>query len=69
VIGDAYLLVRIINYSILNWPAHNMEANLETIAEISVVCNDAGISSQGQQFHATGISTEAALKVSTGLND
>jgi Ca2+-transporting ATPase len=49
--------------SILNWPAHNMEANLETLAEIAAVCNDAGISCQGHQFRATGIPTEAALKV------
>lgn len=48
---------------ILNWPAHNMDVNLETLAEIAAVCNDAGISCQGHQFHATGIPTEAALKV------
>jgi len=48
---------------ILNWPANNMDANLETLAEIAAVCNDAGISCQGHQFHATGIPTEAALKV------
>lgn len=48
---------------ILNWPAHNMDVNLETLAEIAAVCNDAGISCQGHHFHATGIPTEAALKV------
>ncbi|KAH9316986.1 hypothetical protein KI387_018755 [Taxus chinensis] len=48
--------------SILDWPAH-MTANLETLAEIAVTCNDAGISCQGHQFRATGMPTEAALKV------
>lgn len=51
--------------SILNSLGHNMDANLETLAEIAAVCNDAGISCQGHQFSATGMPTEAALKVST----
>eukprot|EP01018_Ginkgo_biloba_P012727 Gb_22699 [translate_table: standard] len=48
---------------ILDWPAQNMDANLQTLAEIAAVCNDAGISCQGHQFRATGMPTEAALKV------
>ncbi|XP_057869543.2 calcium-transporting ATPase, endoplasmic reticulum-type isoform X2 [Cryptomeria japonica] len=47
---------------ILEWPAH-MSVNLESLAEIAAICNDAGISSQGHRFHATGMPTEAALKV------
>lgn len=48
--------------SILDWPAH-MSVNLDTLAEIAAVCNDAGISCQSHQFRATGLPTEAALKV------
>ncbi|XP_059064008.1 calcium-transporting ATPase, endoplasmic reticulum-type isoform X2 [Cryptomeria japonica] len=48
--------------SIPDWPEH-MNANLETLAEIAAICNDAGISCQGHQFHATGMPTEAALKM------
>ncbi|GLJ15868.1 hypothetical protein SUGI_0261930 [Cryptomeria japonica] len=48
--------------SILDWPAE-MSANLETLAEIAATCNDAGISCEGHQFRATGMPTEAALKV------
>ncbi|KAG6506487.1 hypothetical protein ZIOFF_031811 [Zingiber officinale] len=50
--------------SIHDWPAKNMDVNLQTIAKIAAVCNDASISEAGNnQFVTTGMPTEAALKV------
>lgn len=49
---------------IVDWTYYNMDANLQALAEICAVCNDAGIFSNGNLFRATGLSTEAALKVS-----
>ncbi|GJM94414.1 hypothetical protein PR202_ga11055 [Eleusine coracana subsp. coracana] len=45
-----------------DWPA--MDANLETIAKVAAVCNDATVAhSPSHQYVATGMPTEAALKV------
>ncbi|XP_077245643.1 calcium-transporting ATPase, endoplasmic reticulum-type-like [Tasmannia lanceolata] len=48
---------------IVDWTHHNFDANLQSLAEICAVCNDAGILSNGSLFRATGLPTEAALKV------
>ncbi|KAK4476318.1 hypothetical protein RD792_015463 [Penstemon davidsonii] len=48
---------------IVDWNCYNMDANLKSVAEICAVCNDAGIFSDGPLFRATGLPTEAALKV------
>lgn len=48
---------------IVDWTCYNMDANLEAMAEICAVCNDAGVYSDGRLFRATGLPTEAALKV------
>ncbi|CAJ2632707.1 unnamed protein product [Trifolium pratense] len=46
-----------------NWPAGRLDANLEMIAKIAAVCNDAGVSQSEHKFVAHGMPTEAALKV------
>ncbi|KAG9129598.1 hypothetical protein Leryth_014447 [Lithospermum erythrorhizon] len=46
-----------------NWHSGRMDPNLQMIAKIASVCNDAGIEQSGQQHVATGMPTEAALKV------
>uniref|UniRef100_A0A0E0KXV8 P-type Ca(2+) transporter n=1 Tax=Oryza punctata TaxID=4537 RepID=A0A0E0KXV8_ORYPU len=46
-----------------DWPAGRMDANLQTIAKISAVCNDASVAYSSHQYTATGMPTEAALKV------
>ncbi|KAE8664978.1 Calcium-transporting ATPase 1, endoplasmic reticulum-type [Hibiscus syriacus] len=51
------------NGKIQCWPINGMDANLEMIAKISVVCNDAGVEQSGNHYVATGMPTEAALKV------
>ncbi|MBA0825282.1 hypothetical protein Goarm_021881 [Gossypium armourianum] len=48
---------------ILGWPVDGMDANLEMIAKISAVCNDAGVEQSGRHYVAIGMPTEAALKV------
>ncbi|KAL0398030.1 UNVERIFIED_CONTAM: Calcium-transporting ATPase, endoplasmic reticulum-type [Sesamum calycinum] len=48
---------------IVDWDCYNMDANLQAVAEICAVCNDAGIFCDGRLFRATGLPTEAALKV------
>ncbi|KAK3036074.1 hypothetical protein RJ639_029827 [Escallonia herrerae] len=48
---------------IVDWNCFNMDANLQAMAEICAVCNDAGIFCNGRLFQATGLPTEAALKV------
>ncbi|KAF8413369.1 hypothetical protein HHK36_001350 [Tetracentron sinense] len=48
---------------IVDWTCSNMDANLQSMAEICAVCNDAGIFCNGHLFRATGLPTEAALKV------
>ena len=46
-----------------DWPAGSIDANLETIAKVAAVCNDANVAHSSQQYVATGMPTEAALKV------
>lgn len=48
---------------IQDWPADNMDPNLQMIAKVAALCNDAGIEHSGHQFVASGMPTEAALKV------
>ncbi|KAG8391970.1 hypothetical protein BUALT_Bualt01G0242800 [Buddleja alternifolia] len=48
---------------IVDWNCYNMDVNLQAIAEICAVCNDAGVFCDGRLFRATGLPTEAALKV------
>ncbi|XP_071716681.1 calcium-transporting ATPase, endoplasmic reticulum-type [Rutidosis leptorrhynchoides] len=49
--------------AIVDWSCFNMDANLQVVAEICAVCNDAGIYNDGRVFRVTGLPTEAALKV------
>ncbi|KAE8716423.1 Calcium-transporting ATPase 2, endoplasmic reticulum-type [Hibiscus syriacus] len=46
-----------------DWPSSGMDANLETIANISSICNDAGVTNSDHKFLAHGMPTEAAVKV------
>lgn len=46
-----------------DWPTGRLDANLQMIAKIAGVCNDAGISQSEHKFVAHGMPTEAALKV------
>ncbi|CAO2824884.1 unnamed protein product [Amaranthus hypochondriacus] len=46
-----------------DWPADNMDQNLQMIAKVAALCNDAGIEQSGNHFVASGMPTEAALKV------
>lgn len=46
-----------------DWPLGQLDTNLQTIAKIAAICNDAGIELTGQHYTATGMPTEAALKV------
>lgn len=49
---------------IVDWNCCSMDANLQAVAEICAVCNDAGIYSDGRGvLRVTGLPTEAALKV------
>ncbi|GAB2286031.1 Calcium-transporting ATPase 1, endoplasmic reticulum-type [Dionaea muscipula] len=48
---------------IQDWPAGGMDANLKMIAKVAAVCNDAGVEQSGNHFVASGMPTEAALKV------
>ncbi|GMI81019.1 ARABIDOPSIS THALIANA ER-TYPE CA2+-ATPASE 1, ER-type Ca2+-ATPase 1 [Hibiscus trionum] len=48
---------------IIDWPSSGMDANLETIAKISAICNDAGVTHSDHKFLAHGMPTEAAIKV------
>lgn len=48
---------------IMDWNCYNMDANLLLMAEICAICNDAGVFCDGRLFKATGLPTEAALKV------
>jgi Ca2+-transporting ATPase len=49
--------------NIHDWPVGRMDANLQTIAKIAAVCNDAGISQSEHKYVVHGMPTEAALKV------
>lgn len=46
-----------------NWPAGSMDVNLQMIAKIAAICNDAGVEKSGHHYVASGMPTEAALKV------
>ncbi|KAG2685669.1 hypothetical protein I3843_10G132800 [Carya illinoinensis] len=46
-----------------DWPMGGMDDNLLMIAKIAAVCNDAGIAQSEHKYVATGMPTEAALKV------
>ncbi|XP_004295956.1 PREDICTED: calcium-transporting ATPase 4, endoplasmic reticulum-type-like [Fragaria vesca subsp. vesca] len=47
-----------------DWPpAGHMDANVQMIAKISALCNDAGVELSGSHYVASGMPTEAALKV------
>ncbi|KAL4570983.1 hypothetical protein LXL04_017732 [Taraxacum kok-saghyz] len=46
-----------------DWPAGNMDANLQTIAKIAALANDASIERSDKGYVAGGMPTEAALKV------
>ncbi|KAK7396528.1 hypothetical protein VNO78_17599 [Psophocarpus tetragonolobus] len=46
-----------------NWPTDGLDANLQMIAKIAAVCNDAGVAQSEHKFVAHGMPTEAALKV------
>ncbi|KAH9620918.1 hypothetical protein KSS87_011024 [Heliosperma pusillum] len=48
---------------IQDWPAGDMDANLQMIAKVAAICNDAGVEQSGGHFVASGMPTEAALKV------
>ncbi|KAI5068427.1 hypothetical protein GOP47_0016772 [Adiantum capillus-veneris] len=48
---------------ILEWCKGKMDPNLQSIAEICALCNDAEIEYKAGQFRVTGMPTEAALKV------
>ncbi|GMH12775.1 hypothetical protein Nepgr_014616 [Nepenthes gracilis] len=48
---------------IQDWPAGHINANLQMIAKVAAICNDAGVKQSGHHFVANGIPTEAALKV------
>ncbi|GLT43292.1 hypothetical protein SLA2020_172540 [Shorea laevis] len=48
---------------IQGWPVGQMDANLQTVAKVAAVCNDAGVEQSGNHFVAVGMPTEAALKV------
>ncbi|KAL8141415.1 hypothetical protein V2J09_007436 [Rumex salicifolius] len=44
-------------------PVGSMDVNLQTIAKISAICNDAEVEQSGNHFVCNGMPTEAALKV------
>ncbi|XP_024982102.1 calcium-transporting ATPase 4, endoplasmic reticulum-type-like [Cynara cardunculus var. scolymus] len=48
---------------IQDWPAGKMDANLQTIEKIASLANDAGIERSEKGYVASGMPTEAALKV------
>ncbi|XP_068667876.1 calcium-transporting ATPase 4, endoplasmic reticulum-type-like [Aristolochia californica] len=48
--------------TIHDWPGH-MDANLQMIAKVAAICNDASVTHSGHQYLANGMPTEAALKV------
>ncbi|KAJ7529833.1 hypothetical protein O6H91_15G068600 [Diphasiastrum complanatum] len=48
---------------ILNLPTGEIDENLQTVSKIAALCNDAGIVYKAHRFRATGMPTEAALKV------
>ncbi|XP_017233217.1 calcium-transporting ATPase 4, endoplasmic reticulum-type [Daucus carota subsp. sativus] len=49
--------------AIQNWTLGQMDTNIQTIARIAALCNDSSIEQTGNQYVASGMPTEAALKV------
>ncbi|KAK8942649.1 Calcium-transporting ATPase, endoplasmic reticulum-type [Platanthera zijinensis] len=45
------------------WSHEKMEQNMQILAQICAICNDAGVYCKDYLFRATGLPTEAALKV------
>ncbi|KAK8962014.1 Calcium-transporting ATPase, endoplasmic reticulum-type [Platanthera guangdongensis] len=45
------------------WNHEKMEQNMQILAQICAICNDAGVYCKEYLFRATGLPTEAALKV------
>ncbi|KAL5581113.1 hypothetical protein UlMin_013555 [Ulmus minor] len=48
---------------IQDWHKGRLDANLQMIAKIAALCNDAGVEQSGNHYIANGIPTEAAMKV------
>ncbi|PKA64413.1 Calcium-transporting ATPase, endoplasmic reticulum-type [Apostasia shenzhenica] len=48
---------------IVGWSFKKMDPNLQILAQICAICNDAGVYCKDFLFRATGLPTEAALKV------
>ncbi|KAL8089760.1 hypothetical protein AgCh_039303 [Apium graveolens] len=48
---------------IQDWTQGEMDVNIQTIAKIAAVCNDSSIEQTGNHYVASGLPTEAALKV------
>ncbi|GLT33864.1 hypothetical protein SLA2020_084200 [Shorea laevis] len=48
---------------IQGFPEGEMDVNLQMVAKVAAVCNDAGVEQSGSHFVAIGTPTEAALKV------
>ncbi|KAA8516487.1 hypothetical protein F0562_017007 [Nyssa sinensis] len=46
-----------------DWPSGGMDANLQMIAKVAAICNDASVSESEHKYVASGMPTEAALKV------
>ncbi|KAE8704581.1 Calcium-transporting ATPase 1, endoplasmic reticulum-type [Hibiscus syriacus] len=46
-----------------DWPSSGMDANLETIAKICAICNDADVTHSDHKFLSHGMPTEAAIMV------
>ncbi|KAL6656658.1 hypothetical protein ACP70R_004438 [Stipagrostis hirtigluma subsp. patula] len=46
-----------------DWPSLSMDENLQMIAKTAAICNDANIAHYEHRYVATGVPTEAALKV------
>ncbi|XP_062117096.1 calcium-transporting ATPase 4, endoplasmic reticulum-type-like [Humulus lupulus] len=46
-----------------DWPTGGMDSNLQMIAKIAAVCNDAALTESEHKYVAHGMPTEAALKV------
>ncbi|CAA2982415.1 calcium-transporting ATPase 4, endoplasmic reticulum-type-like [Olea europaea subsp. europaea] len=49
--------------NIQNWPVGDLDLNLQMIAKIAAVCNDADVEKSEHHHVANGMPTEAALKV------
>lgn len=45
------------------WPTGGVDVNLRMISKIAALCNDAGVTHSEHKYSATGMPTEAALKI------